>query len=258
MRIGVAGLGVVGGTLFRWLRQHTQHDVCGEDPAAGFSMTESESPLDALFVCVPVPTNGGLVQDLTHVHQVIRDFGASARIFVRSSVLPGTCDSLASMHGREVFAMPEFLTERTAAGDFDVQGLICGAPEGRHTEQYAFLKSVFDGRKDLTLMTNVEAELAKYMHNGNGTIKVHFNNLVYQLAKRLGADYTRVQFGALMSGYVCANHTDVPGPDGLLGYGGKCFPKDMAALIGLMEQHQVPCGSLREMQAENRAIRGHQ
>ena len=32
-----------------------------------------------------------------------------------------------------------------------------------------------------------------------------------------------------MSGYINDTHTQVPGPDGKFGYGGKCFPKDIEA-----------------------------
>lgn len=35
--------------------------------------------------------------------------------------------------------------------------------------------------------------------------------------------------GVLGSTYINDVHTQVPGPDGKLGYGGKCFPKDVDA-----------------------------
>jgi UDP-glucose 6-dehydrogenase len=261
MKIAIAGVGVVGGALYGWLAKHTDHDLFRHDPGKGFN--EIQAPvggkypdLDAVFICVPVPTTKNQEQDLSAVREVITyHCRPDVPVFIRSSVTPGTCDTIARMTGSHVFAMPEFLTERTAAADFESQNLICGAPCGFHTEHYVLLKKIFNGRKDPILMSNVEAELAKYMHNGNGTVKVHFNNLIYQLASKLGADYDRVRFGALMSGYICENHTEVPGPDGLLGYGGKCFPKDMEALIGVMDQNNVPCESLRAMQEENRSIR---
>lgn len=258
LRIGIAGVGVIGGALYRWLKKNTSHEVLREDPGLGFSELDPIlMPLDVLFVCVPVPTVGThLQQDLCGVREVIRKFGKGAKIFIRSTVLPQTCDQLSRMHDADVYSMPEFLTERSSDEDFAIQNIVAGAREDDRSRQYTLLKQIFPGSKDILLMTNVEAELAKYMHNGNGTIKVHFNNLIYQLAKKIGADYERVRFGALMSGYIGENHTQVPGPDGRLGYGGKCFPKDLDALIGLLDAYEIPCASLVATQLENREFRG--
>jgi len=258
MKIGIAGDGVVGGSQRRWFERHTGHQIAVYDPPK--HKLDDLSDVDALFIAVPVPTTAHREQDTSIIEKVLRDFGCKRqRIFIRSSVLPGTCDRLAEKYDLQVYAMPEFLTERFADRDQDELDIVCGATD--RADQYAFLTTVFSsgiehvGPKSFLLMTNVEAELAKYMHNGNGTVKVHFNNLVAQLAKRLGADYAKVRQGALMSGHISPTHTLVPGPDGLIGYGGTCFPKDMDALIGLMNKLGIECGSLSLMQAENTKIR---
>ena len=54
------------------------------------------------------------------------------------------------------------------------------------------------------------------------------------------------------------SHMDVPGPDGMLGWGGKCFPKDTAAAV---EYAKKIGGSLRTVQAArevNQDVRGMQ
>ena len=254
MRIGIAGVGVIGGALQRWFAQNTEHELKLYDPPRG--LDDDLSKCDAVFICVPVPTVGR-AQDLGIVEEILKSCTHSKqRIFVRSTVLPGTCDRLARKYTRQVYAMPEFLTERIADQDTERQPILSGHVPMASSDQYNFLSEVFEGKKALVLIKNVEAELAKYMHNGNGTVKVAFNNLIYLLAGALGADYERVRAGALLSGYVTATHTQVPGPDGKLGYGGKCFPKDMDALIGLMSQLQLPHEFLAQMQSTNVAIRG--
>ena len=55
------------------------------------------------------------------------------------------------------------------------------------------------------------------------------------LCQKLGCDYQKVQKGVLLSGYINDMHTYVPGPDGKLGYGGKCFPKDVKALVAALK-----------------------
>ena len=42
-----------------------------------------------------------------------------------------------------------------------------------------------------------------------------------------------------MSGYINATHTNVPGPDGKFGYGGKCFPKDVKAFINILDNNKL-------------------
>lgn len=259
MRIGIAGYGVVGGALGRWFQRNTGHAVEVFDPPK--QMMSDLRMADVLFVCVPVPTVDR-EQDLTILDNTLRNLGtARQRIFIRSSVLPGTADHFAAKYGLKVYAMPEFLTERFADRDQDELDIVCGCNTNDRSEQYTLLSQLFASdtentpAKSFLLMSNVEAELAKYAHNGNGTVKVHFNNLVYQLARKLGADYGKVRQGMLMSGHVAPTHTLVPGPDGLLGYGGTCFPKDMDALIGLMHKHKIHCGSLGFVQLENDRIR---
>jgi UDP-glucose 6-dehydrogenase len=254
MRIGIAGVGVIGGALERWLKEYTEHKIKLYDPPIG--KTDSLLDCEAVFICVPVPTVGR-AQDTSILEEVLKtECDPGQRVFIRSTVLPGTSDRLGAKHGLKVFSMPEFLTERIPDEDFVRQDIICGADLNHRLEQHVFLTNVFAGQKDIKLLTNTEAELAKYMHNGNGTVKVAFNNLIYQLCNGLGADYARVREAALMSGYVGYQHTRVPGPDGKLGYGGKCFPKDMEALIGECLRLGIPCDSLAHMQSENERIRG--
>ena len=88
-------------------------------------------------------------------------------------------------------------------------------------------------------MTNLEAEITKYSHNVFGAVKVTFFNGIYELAKQTGCDYEKIRKGVLLSGYINEPHTMVPGPDGKTGYGGKCFPKDVAAFINFCQSTKI-------------------
>ena len=119
--------------------------------------------------------------------------------------------------------MPEFLTERTAIQDFNNQSMI-------FTNNESLLKQIFIG-KDYVVMSSLEAEVTKYAHNVFGALKVTYFNGIYEYCQNLGIDYEKVHKGILLSGYINRTHTDVPGPDGKFGYGGKCFPKDVNSFI---------------------------
>ena len=87
-------------------------------------------------------------------------------------------------------------------------------------------------------------ELTKYMHNVFGAYKVTYFNACREYCEQMGADWRKVHTGILLSGYINDTHTYVPGPDGKLGYGGKCFPKDVNAFAKMTEG--TPLGTLLE------------
>ena len=130
--------------------------------------------------------------------------------------------------------MPEFLTERTHIEDFKHQPMV-------FTGEVELLSRIFKGKK-FVRMTPLEAEITKYAHNVFGAYKVTYFNAVYDYCRRMGADWTSVHAGMLLSGYINETHTFVPGPDGRFGYGGKCFPKDVNAFTILTQG--TPLGTL--------------
>jgi len=52
-----------------------------------------------------------------------------------------------------------------------------------------------------------------------------------------------------------ARNIDVPGPDGKLGFGGKCFPKDLNALIYLAREKMYRPYLLEEIWRLNEKVR---
>lgn len=230
MKVGIIGVGVVGGALNRYLERNSKHTILCSDPA--LAMNDDVTAADAVFICVPVPNapiGGPEVQDLSIVRESIgriKSANPSIPVFIRSSVLPETCDQLSQEFGVTVIALPEFLTERTCDADFEEQPILAGTAGSLMA--HAKLCLIFD-KKTVHPVLNKEAELAKYTHNCFGALKVTYFNSIYQFCTRLGISYENVLKGALLSGYINKPHTQVPGPDGKFGYGGKCFPKDMEA-----------------------------
>jgi len=103
-------------------------------------------------------------------------------------------------------------------------------------------------------MTSLEAEITKYAHNVFGALKVTYFNGIYEICKKLNIDYNKIQEGILLSTYINAPHTQVPGPDGKFGYGGKCFPKDVNAFTKMFEDCSIH-DLLKEVQHLNTLYR---
>lgn len=230
--VGIIGCGFVGGALKAWLEENNPEvKVVVSDPPKG--MNDDISGADVYFIQIHVPTEDDGSQDLTLMKKLISGL-PDKPVFVRTTILPGTSELLSRETGHTVRFMPEFLTERTYIEDFRRQPMV-------FTGEEELLKKVFKGKFYVT-MTPLEAEITKYAHNVFGALKVTYFNAVYDYCQHLGADYQKVQRGCLLSGYINDTHTFVPGPDGKLGYGGKCFPKDVNALAELTKDY--PLGKL--------------
>lgn len=217
--IGIVGCGFIGGALKKWIENFNPSVLIKiSDPPKGYN--DDLTNCDAIFISIHIPTEIDGSQDLTLLESIIEKL-PNKPIFIRTTLLPKTCDTLAKKYNKEIYFMPEFLTERTAYEDFCKQPMIfCGREE--------LLKEIFKC-KHYVCMSNIEAEIAKYAHNVFGALKVTYFNGIYEFCKGNNANYEKVRLGFLQSGYINEPHTMVPGPDGNLGYGGKCFPKDVNA-----------------------------
>lgn len=252
MKVGIIGLGVVGGVLKRWFENHTSHQIRVYDPGKG--LCDPFDGVDAVFISIPVrPSSVGQDQASLEAAVVYAKVYTS-NVFIRSTVLPGTNDRLGTI------AMPEFLTERTAYEDMERMPVLVGGRNntfGTHWAIFQILGEVFPG-KQITSVTNAEAELAKYAHNCMGALKVTYWNMIHNLCVNLGADYERVREAAMLTGYIERTHTQVPGPDGRFGYGGKCFPENVESLAaflnkaGFEDEHTL----VRAMETLNMIYRG--
>ncbi len=230
--VGIIGCGYVGGALKVWLENNNPEvKVVVSDPPKG--MNDPLDDADVFFVSIHIPTEDDGTQDLTLLKKIISELPKKP-VFVRTTILPGTSAMLTKETGHDVYFMPEFLTERTYIEDFKTQPMV-------FTGELDLLTKIFIGKK-FCRMTSLEAEITKYAHNVFGALKVTYFNAVADYCRRNGCDYKNVHTGVLLSGYINDMHTQVPGPDGKFGYGGKCFPKDVNALAELTKD--LPLGKL--------------
>lgn len=227
--VGIVGCGAIGTAMKQWIENHNPAcKIYISDPAKGYNDDLSNS--DIIFISIHIPTDDNYTQDLTPLEEIIKNL-PDKPIFIRTTVLPGTCDDLSKKFNKHVYFMPEFLTQRTAYEDFSNQPMV-------FTGEFDLLEKIFIGKKNIK-MANYEAELAKYAHNVFGALKVTYFNALYDLCQKNQANYDNVREGILLSGYINKTHTQVPGPDGKLGYGGKCFPKDVNAFCKFTEKQPI-------------------
>ena len=97
------------------------------------------------------------------------------------------------------------------------------------------------------------AELCKYMENTFLALKVTFCNEFFEIAGRLDVDYEELRELWLLDPRIGKSHTFVF-PD-QRGYGGRCLPKDLQAIITLADRVGYDATLLREVVRANERMR---
>ena len=83
-------------------------------------------------------------------------------------------------------------------------------------------------------------------------------NIIHDLCLEMGLEFNAVKEGAFLTGFIEREHTMVPGPDGKLGYGGKCFPVNMASMRSFLTKNKKEEAAVifAMIQRLNREFRG--
>lgn len=191
-----------------------------------------------VFLCLPTPEGADGRADLKYIHSVIDELGnevADDTIFViKSTVPPGTVallrKRLADLGSpARAVSHPEFLREGKAVDDFmEPDRIVVGAYDGSDAELVASLYRSLETEVVITDPTS--AEMIKYASNSYLAARLTFVNALANVCEAVGADVLDVIAGMGLDHRI-GPHFLQPGP----GYGGSCFPKDTAALIGVAE-----------------------
>lgn len=235
MKIVVAGYGFVGKAVESVLREHTKVDVIIDDPAKGFNYYRDEhidSP-DAVVVCVATPMRPDGSCNTDHVEEVFNKYG-DVKYLIKSAVDPVWLKQHAVVSEGSYTYSPEFLRGSHTHGkpneEFRSQSFaIYGGDDCRWWDE--LFQAVLPQCNEVRYLTLEQAAFSKYVENSFLATKVTFFNEIYQIYNQCGFEgFDGMVEAICMDERIGRSHTQVPGPDGLFGYGGHCFPKDVAAL----------------------------
>lgn len=236
-KIGIVGLGFVGSAVKDALSDGFV-DLILVDPPKGLPHTFVDlSDCEAVFVCVPSPSNSDGSCDTSILEDVLSKLeNYNGVIISKTTAPPSTYDSLTKKYKNLVHA-PEFLTAANARQDYmnGTFAIIGGSTSAYIREAERIIKMSQPSLKHIQYATAGEASLAKYAINCFLATKVVFMNELSQLAQASGIDYKKVSRLIRMDERIGISHMQVPGPDGAMGFGGMCFPKDTAALLKYAE-----------------------
>jgi len=265
LKTSIMGVGMVGGALAGVLKDPVLYD-----PPKQIGDINDVNNTDVVFICVPTPNNG----DLTAVEDCIKKLKPRIEktypgmyppeipediteteipkiIVIKSTVLPGTTDYLQKKYPQHKFLFnPEFLTESTADQDM------------RYPDRQiiGYTKESYTVAEDIMLMLPLapferivpakEAEMAKYYNNAWFATKVIFANQIYDLCQSAEINYDNVKEMAAADKRVGRSHLNI-WHKGYRGFGGKCLPKDLDALLKFAKDNKVSVPLLKAVKQIN-------
>src|ERR1700733_13643144 len=240
-------------------------------------LVEATRDSEAIFIAVGTPQSDTGDADLSYVEAVACEIARSVtsyKVIVEKSTVPVYTNEwiTRSMERNgaarplfDVVSNPEFLREGTAVADFlHPDRIVIGADSERAADvlnriylpltsgEYYKRGSAIAGACNgglpppLLLTSTKSAEIIKHASNAFLALKISFINAVSNLCEATNANVEQVARGMGLDSRI--------GPKFLrpgIGYGGSCFPKDIAAFRSVAEQMGVDFSLLSEVEKIN-------
>lgn len=228
MKIAIVGYGHVGKSVHKLFP-----DAIVYDPYLNIGKKSDLKNLDALFISVPTPSLPDGSCDTSIVESVIREFDSDLFI-IRSTVIVGFTDEMVKKYHKNIAFQPEYYGE-TKNHPYADESKMSWITLGGTKESVSKARKVYkDFKGEIYESTSKEAEMAKYMCNSFLATKVTFCNEIFDLCEKLDINYDNVKNLFMLDNRIGKSHVDVY--ENNRGYGGSCFPKDVKALIKLMDK----------------------
>jgi UDPglucose 6-dehydrogenase len=221
------------------------------------SIQEGVERSQIIFIAVPTPPLPDGDVDLSFVEKVAREIAdvlTDYRVIVDKSTVPvktgeKVAESIKRYNRRgarfDVVSNPEFLREGCAVADLmQPDRIVIGAQSEQAID---LMKKVYEPFMAPILVTDISsAELIKHCANSFLALKISYINAVSEICEASGADVEKVADGIGMDHRIGRDFLNAG-----IGYGGSCFPKDIAAFIAISEQLGTPFVLLKEVQRIN-------
>ena len=212
---------------------------------------------EIVFIAVGTPPKPNGDADLSFVENVAKEIAKSITkytVVVEKSTVPvETGEKIAkTIEGsgvkKELFDIvsnPEFLSEGSAINDFMRPDRIVIGTNSEKAKK--IMQKLYEPLKAPLVFTDIRAaEIIKHASNSFLATKISFINAVSRICELTGADITQVAYGMGLDKRI--------GKDFLkagAGYGGFCFPKDVAAFIKISQKKGYPFKLLKEVEEIN-------
>ena len=221
------------------------------------SIGEAVAWADTILICVDTPPNDDGSADLSTIDIIARQIASEAaadKIVVSKSTVPvRTGDRIAKIlleNGRpgvefDYASVPEFLREGSAVEDaLHPDRIVIGVESDHALER---LRTLFQPFLAPIMVTDIAtAEVIKHASNSFLATKISYINAIARICELAGADVTMVAKAMGMDPRIGSKFLSAG-----VGYGGACFPKDVAAFTHVASSLGYDFELLRAVQAVN-------
>lgn len=244
--VGIVGAGTVGRALKSAFDERCE--IYLTDPVFGLKSTplvHLAKHCQIIFLAVPTPAKPDGNADLQAFYEVLAELRESVEvcevapvICIKSAVPPDAIAHAQSDYpGLRIVVSPEFLREASPIEDMlNMRSLVLGGNEQdcKVVADLFHKHSNISGEMRTSILPDaVSAAFLKYQENAFLAMKVSFMNEMFDIFQQSGSQCSWEQLqGAFHQDHerMGTTHWRVPGPDGYRGWGGRCLPKDVAAL----------------------------
>lgn len=260
--IGIVGNGRVGSAVIELFKKH--YSILAYDPLyiaqapiENIRFTSSIGELSqCLFViiCVPTPQAPDGSCDSSLVDQTVKSI-PNDFIIIKSTIEPATTDRLKKETGKRIVFSPEYIGESTYYNPYfntsmmETPFVVLGGDKDDTSAVIDLLLPILGPMKTYFQTSALNAEMIKYVENTYFATKVTFVNEIYEICKKIGADWNEVREGWLLDPRIERMHTAVfPNKRG---FGGKCYPKDLSTLIAASVKNGYEPKLLKQVERSN-------
>lgn len=210
-----------------------------------------------IFIAVGTPPKEDGGADLTYVENVARQIAqnmTSYKLIVEKSTVPVETGEWVKRTVKannthkvsfDVASNPEFLREGSAIEDFVNPDRIVIGVESKRAKD--LLLELYRSFKAPVVVTDIRsAEIIKHASNSFLATKISFINAISNICEKAGADVGKVAEGMGLDKRIGKSFLNAG-----VGFGGFCFPKDLAAFINISEKLGYDFGLLKEVERIN-------
>ena len=253
LKLGICGVGMVGGALRKYFENKGIKPFL-YDKGKNLGSLEEVNQVEIIFICVPTPFNKDKGFDLSFVEEACSNIEGEKIVVIKSTVLPGTTEKLQKKYPQHKFLFnPEFLTELTADQDMNYPDRQIVGYTKQSYNVAGDIMQILPLAPFEKILPATEAELVKYFGNTWFSTKVVFANEFYDLCEKLGTDYNRIMEAAAADKRIGRSHLEVVHKN-YRGYGGKCLPKDIRALIQFANHLGIDLNLLKMVEEINNKL----
>ena len=250
LKISIIGLGFVGGAILESLKlKINNNNIYVYDKYKDIGNLNSCIKSDITFLCLPTKYDNIKgeynKESIYNICDILEKYNYNGIVVIKSTIEPETTDLLCDKYKNLKFIHnPEFLSAKTAFVDFHNQKhIVLGKSKNCDIKHLEILKKFYTDlyeNSEISVCSSLESESMKIFCNCFYAVKIQFFTELYLLCQKNNCDFNLVKNIMIKNNWINSMHTNIPGTDGEISYGGLCFPKDTNALLKYMEKINTP------------------